>query len=52
MTGCNQMEYARELHVHINTLKYRLKRIGELTDLDFKEQGDLFYLRLSIELTR
>ncbi len=49
-TGCNQVECARRLHVHLNTLKYRLKRIYEMTGLDFKDQDDLFYLRLSIAL--
>ena len=49
-TGCNQAECARRLHVHLNTLKYRLRRIEELTGLDLKDQDDLFYLRLSIEL--
>ena len=49
-TGCNQAECARRMHVHLNTLKYRLRRIEELTGLDLKDQDDLFYLRLSIEL--
>ena len=49
-TGCNQVECARQLHVHLNTLKYRLKRISEMTGLDFKDQDELFYLRLSIAL--
>ena len=49
-TGCNQVECARQLHVHLNTLKYRLKRICEITGLDFKDQDELFYLRLSIAL--
>ena len=48
--GCNQTECARKLHVHINTLKYRLKRIEELTGLNFKDENDLFYLRLSIAI--
>lgn len=48
--GCNQMECARQLHVHLNTLKYRLKRICEITGLDFKNQDELFYLQLSIAL--
>lgn len=48
--GCNQVECARQLHVHLNTLKYRLKRICEITGLDFKDQDELFYLQLSIAL--
>ncbi len=49
-TGCNQVECARALHVHLNTLKYRLKRIVELCGIDFKDQNELFYLMLSIKL--
>ena len=49
-SGCSQVECARQLHVHLNTLKYRLKRICELTGIDFKDQDELFYLRLSVAL--
>ena len=49
-TGCSQVECARRLHVHLNTLKYRLKRICGITGLDFKDQDELFYLQLSIAL--
>lgn len=36
------------MHVHINTLHYRLKRIQDLTTLDPKRMQDamLFYLAL------
>ena len=51
-TGCNQVECAHRLHVHLNTLKYRLKRISEITGVDFKNQDELFYLQLSIALDR
>lgn len=46
--GCNQVEAARLLFVHLNTLKYRIKRITELTGIDFKDQGSLIYLQLSM----
>ena len=49
-SGCNQSDCARLLHVHLNTLKYRLKRISELTGVDFKDQGELYYLWLSFAI--
>ena len=48
--SCNQVECARAIHVHLNTLKYRLKRISEISGIDFKDQRDLLYLRISLEL--
>jgi DNA-binding PucR family transcriptional regulator len=42
---------ARELHVHVNTLRYRLRRVEELTGRDlgrFEDRVDLF---LALRLT-
>lgn len=50
LAGCSQQKAAGELHVHLNTLKYRLKRIEELGHLDFNSEKDMFYLRLSMEM--
>ncbi|MBQ9041816.1 MAG: helix-turn-helix domain-containing protein [Eggerthellaceae bacterium] len=49
-SGFNQVETAKRLHVHLNTLKYRLKRISELTGLDWGNAREMLYLQLSIEL--
>lgn len=46
----NQVEAAKRLHVHLNTFKYRLKRIEEISDLDFTSKNDMLYLQLSFEL--
>lgn len=46
----NLAETAQRLNIHRNTLKYRLKRIRELTGLDFKDRGDREYLMLSFWL--
>jgi len=46
----NQVEAAKSLHVHLNTFKYRLKRIEEVADLDFRNKADMLYLQLSFEL--
>lgn len=49
-SGCNQAETATRLHVHLNTLKYRLRRITELTHVDFKDREEAFYVELSLRL--
>lgn len=48
--GCHQNETALDLHIHLNSLKYRLKRIEELTGIDFKNHEELLYLQLSIKI--
>ena len=35
------------MHIHLNTLKYRLQRICEITGADLKDQEEVFYLQLS-----
>ena len=39
------------LHIHRNTLDYRLRRIGELTGLDLARLEDRFLLYVSALLT-
>lgn len=41
---------AHALHVHINTLHYRLKKVNELTNLDPANIHDLLNLYLSLQL--
>ena len=43
----NLLETAQALNIHRNTLKYRLRRIRELTGLTLKGENELAYLRLS-----
>lgn len=46
----NVNETARHLHIHVNTLNYRLKRIAEIGQINFKsfnEKGEL-YLNLKL----
>ena len=45
---CSLVETARELHVHRNTLGYRLEKIAQLTDLDPRRFGDAVQLRLAM----
>ncbi|WP_280381795.1 helix-turn-helix domain-containing protein, partial [Nocardia wallacei] len=39
---------ARLLHVHTNTVDYRLKRIGQLTGFDPTQASGLWYLRSAL----
>ncbi|MEU6586140.1 helix-turn-helix domain-containing protein [Nocardia sp. NPDC046763] len=39
---------ARMLHIHANTIDYRLKRIGQLTGFDPTEPSGLWYLRSAL----
>ena len=44
------LKTAQYLHIHRNTLKYRIRRIVELTGLDLADQQDVDYVRLSFWL--
>ncbi|WP_026393657.1 PucR family transcriptional regulator [Acetobacterium malicum] len=41
---------AKSLHVHYNTLKYRINRIIELTELDLSDSETLFNIQLSVKV--
>ncbi|MFC0561218.1 PucR family transcriptional regulator [Halalkalibacter alkalisediminis] len=45
-------EAAKELHCHVNTLNYRLKRIQEITAIQLKDPVQKFGLYLDLKLTR
>lgn len=44
----NRQRTARMLHVHTNTVDYRLKRIGQLTGFDPTQSSGLWYLRSAL----
>ncbi|WP_232852014.1 PucR family transcriptional regulator [Nocardia acididurans] len=44
----NRQRTARVLHVHTNTVDYRLKRIGQLTGFDPAQSSGLWYLRSAL----
>ncbi|RDI46433.1 PucR family transcriptional regulator [Nocardia mexicana] len=44
----NRRRTARAMHVHTNTVDYRLRRIGQLTGLDPAEVYGLWYLRAAL----
>jgi sugar diacid utilization regulator len=39
--GCDARACARELYVHVNTVKYRLRQVQELCGLDLRDPHDL-----------
>jgi hypothetical protein len=46
----NQTETAAALHIHLNTLKYRLHKIQDVTGIDFSDTEETFYLEMSFRL--
>ena len=48
----NQLEAARALFIHPNTMRYRLSRIREVAGLTLEDMEELKYLRLSDWLER
>ncbi|HEX6969533.1 MAG TPA: helix-turn-helix domain-containing protein [Micromonosporaceae bacterium] len=45
-------EAARQLHVHPNTLRYRLRRLAELVDIDFDSPGTRLALQIQLAALR
>lgn len=43
----NQSVTASTLHIHLNTLKYRLRKIREITGLSLADENEVKYLQLS-----
>ncbi len=50
--NCSLKETAAEAFIHINSLKYRLKRIKELTGLNLASEEDRFQCQLSLRLLK
>ncbi|MGO4888538.1 PucR family transcriptional regulator [Anaerobacillus sp. MEB173] len=48
----NVHDAAKELHVHTNTLNYRLKRISEITGMNLKDPNQKMTLYLEIKLNK
>lgn len=50
--GLSRKRTAKELHVHPNTVDYRLRKIGELTGLDPANPGQLAQIRAALVARR
>lgn len=48
----NMNETAKDLHIHVNTLSYRLKRIQEITKVDLKDPIQRIGLFLDLKLKK
>ena len=44
-------ETARALHLHVNTLRYRIERISKLLRVDLDDPETRFFLQLALRLT-
>ncbi|MGM0603360.1 MAG: PucR family transcriptional regulator [Bacillota bacterium] len=46
----NMKEAAEEIYIHYNTMKYRVKRIEEIMDIDLQDPDEKFNLTFSLKL--
>ncbi len=49
-SGRNLDSSARAMFIHVNTLKYRLKRIQEIAQLDLNSAEERFNLHLAVKI--
>lgn len=49
-TNCKLAETADTMFIHINTLRYRMRRAEEILQCDLRNQEDLFRLNLALKL--
>lgn len=50
--GCSASEAATGLHIHTNTVSYRLRRIQTLLDVDLRKPADLLMIELALMVDR
>ncbi|MBX9976612.1 PucR family transcriptional regulator [Cytobacillus firmus] len=50
-SGFNKVQTAHSLHIHRNTLQYRLEKIKEITGTSIKDYRKMMYLYMGISLT-
>lgn len=48
----NVNETAKKLHIHVNTLNYRLKRISDIAELDLKSAHEKFSLYMELKIRK
>ncbi|MEW6243880.1 MAG: PucR family transcriptional regulator ligand-binding domain-containing protein [Bacillota bacterium] len=48
--GCNRAETARKLHLHVNSLSYRLERISTILNFDLADPDACFLLHLATRI--
>lgn len=50
--GCNSKRTAQDMFIHRNTLNYRMKKIGEILDLDFEDLDQCLDLKLAFSIMK
>lgn len=50
--GCKVNHTAQQLHIHINTLGYRLRRIQEIMEIDLDDQNQRTVLYIDLKLNK
>lgn len=50
--NCDLSQTATSLHIHINTLRYRLQRVEDMTGIKINNLKQLFWLYIGMELQR
>ncbi|GKX56840.1 hypothetical protein SOASR030_29520 [Leminorella grimontii] len=50
--NCDLSQTATGLHIHVNTLRYRLQRIEDITNIKINNLRQLFWLYIGMELQR
>ena len=50
LLNCDPAKTCQELHIHRNTLRYRLDKIHELISLDINKLEDKIHLYLALKL--
>lgn len=49
-SGASPAEAARRLHVHVNSVRYRLERVAEIAELDLADPEQRFRLQLALRI--
>jgi len=50
--GCDARACARELYVHVNTVRYRLRQVQDLCGLDLRDPQDLLRVTMARLIVR
>ena len=49
--NCDLSQTAKQLHIHVNTLRYRLQRIEQITDLNINKLQDVLWLYIGMQMS-
>lgn len=49
--NCDLSQTAKQLHIHVNTLRYRLQRIEQITTLNMNKLQDIVWLYIGMQMS-